>query len=297
MITDKLATVETWSNLNLETGTAIEAIFKDVSIFTNMYIPVKLPTANGMPEVFEYTNIGLTPQELAAAYVADFGEQYLIADYTNKAWQKVKIKVDDVVKKNSGKYLKLIELNGYQYNPLWNVDGLETETHEGDFIHKFNETKTNSRDATDTFAPRQSDTVTTTYTGQSTDYGDVTSFDYHGSVVDPTNPSTGEEGTRKYIPKDRLIHDKSKETETVANTHNGEDVTKYTGTYTDEHTGDNTETDNRKITTERHGNIGVTKTQELIKSERENLMFNIIDVFFSDINRDILCKVFTSEVV
>lgn len=308
MISDKLATVAQWNNVVEPTQTALQAIFNDVTLFTNVYIPVKTPTAQGMPEEFTYTNIGLNPIELANAYLSDYGEQYLIADYSKGAWLPVKLRVDSILTKNKGKYLKLIELSGYSYNPLWNVDGVETETQSGkvnkhideSYIH--GETITTERDASDTSTSQNSNTTTTSYTGQSSDYADVTSFDIHGSVVDPSNPSTGEERTRQYIPKDRVIHDKSKETETITDTHSASDTSKHDATYTDKHTGtdqktgDPWEEDNRTIERVRHGNIGVTKTQELIESERVNLRFNVIDEFFRDINKDILCRVFTKDV-
>ena len=42
----------------------------------------------------------------------------------------------------------------------------------------------------------------------------------------------------------------------------------------------------------RQGNIGTTKTQELIASERENLRFTVIDEFFNDINKQILIPIY-----
>ena len=42
----------------------------------------------------------------------------------------------------------------------------------------------------------------------------------------------------------------------------------------------------------RYGNIGVTKTQELLEAEREQLRFNLLQEFFDDINKVILIGVY-----
>ena len=42
----------------------------------------------------------------------------------------------------------------------------------------------------------------------------------------------------------------------------------------------------------RQGNIGVTKTQELIESERANLRFSVINEFFEDINEQLLVGIY-----
>ena len=42
----------------------------------------------------------------------------------------------------------------------------------------------------------------------------------------------------------------------------------------------------------RQGNIGITKSTELIESQREVVRYNILDEFFKDLEREIIVGVF-----
>ena len=104
------------------------------SFFSYIYIPIKLPTASGMPEDFTYVDIGLSPTNLADIYATEYGLNFLIEPFKEvegEEWKyktsadKLKERIFSVYIKNLGKYMKMLELQGYSYNPLWNVDGTE----------------------------------------------------------------------------------------------------------------------------------------------------------------------------
>lgn len=119
----------------------------------------------------------------------------------------------------------------YEYNPIWNVDGTETETRA----------LTIKRDR------RGKDTVSNS--GSDTNVGQVAGFnseDFVNSAKDTT--TYGGKAETSYA--------------------SGEDVGD-TGT----------------ITRTRGGNIGVTKTQELIEAQREVVQFNVTDVIIKSFKR------------
>lgn len=326
--------------------TALNFAFDQVDLFAEVYLPVKTPTATGLPEDYTYENIGLMPDEIASIYAEYFGANFLVEDFTTPsvAANRLARRIQAVIHMNKAKYLKNIELQGYAWNPLWNVDGTEVETYTSNRSDTINEkygkgttmtstgstsetidetygkgttmTATESKDTT--VSDHESSTQTTKHAGQTSDYTDTTSFDYHGAVIDPSNPSSGEEGSRKYIPKDRTITDRSKETETLSDSKSGGSTTNDTGNSSevwsgndtkkgsnsgtdnrsdvwsgeDSKSGTNTSTDEHTLTKERHGNIGVTKTTELIDSARETLKWSILMDFFDDINEQILIGIY-----
>ena len=81
-------------------------------------------------------------------------------------------------------------------------------------------------------------------------------------------------------------------TGTITDAHTGSITDAHTGTITDAHTGtitdarviDKDNTDTGTIATYRteQGNIGLTSTQDLIKQQRDVVMFNIMDVIIHD---------------
>jgi hypothetical protein len=106
--------------------------------FQSIYIPVRKrdPNTNAMiePAEYEYVNIGLTTEQLTNAYWALYG-QNMWSGQLRSYDQSLKMldiaamsqKVKSVFELNKGKYLKWIDVMGYEYNPLYNVDGVEIE--------------------------------------------------------------------------------------------------------------------------------------------------------------------------
>lgn len=150
---------------------------------------------------------------------------------------------DMIYREFSGKWSKLYETTVLEYNPIWNVDGTEITT----------------------TAPQHSKTTDT---------------DHKYTFV--SNTSLGQRKTtneKKEFPYDS---DTGKPTETTTIT---------TPAVTDKRTDENpekisdheTNTDQFTVTHERHGNIGVTMTQELIKKEREISEFLLYEVVLPDV--------------
>lgn len=129
--------------------------------------------------------------------------------------------VRNCVRSNAYKWEKLYNTTLLEYNPIWNVDGTETETHDIGRVHTKN------------------------------DYGNSSST-----------------ATASQVPDDMTTEKEVGKSETVRNA------------YSDEET-----TDSRQdvITRVRSGNIGVTKTQDMINDERKVAEFNYIKIIMTDL--------------
>lgn len=129
----------------------------------------------------------------------------------------------------------------YKYNPIWNVDGFEKETHDLD--------GKNDRTAGLTI------TDTRTYTNLKDVQTGAVEHDVTGYDSNTYSPNT----------RDKMND--------LTNTRNGEDKNVQTIQGTDKYYTE----DNGTITKERSGNIGVTMTQDMIRKEREIVEFNLYD--------------------
>lgn len=306
----KIAKIAEWdSHLVDESHTALESAFGDLSIFGSIYIPVKTPTAEGMPENFTYQNIGMTGNELAGAYKVLYGENYLSVPFINGEYgytesrDKLKAKIQLIYKLNKYKYLKTIELMGYEYNPLFNVDGTETFTFlENQGVNDISKqmSYTQHTDTTGNTNTR-SGNVTGASTETHEDTAQVTSFDStnfentdHNSGNINTTGATTTYNNLTDTASGSVTYGAHTDTDTTTVTHhnalNGNaDYSGGTDLF------GNTVTGGDKYHTEkrlRQGSIGVTKTQELIEAERNNLRFSLIQEFFEDINKILLVGIY-----
>lgn len=166
-------------------------------------------------------------------------------------WVQKKIKLN--VLTNIYKYSKLYETTILEYNPLWNVDGVEERTvnrnKSGNDTDTYNENNINTKTGTEATATTGTDTTTT----------QKTTFD--SSTFNDTDKNT-------------LIH-------------NTTDTTTYNTTDNNRHTGTKgnifeNEEEEKEIL-ERHGNIGVTKSTELIDSQRLTVNYSYIENVVHDI--------------
>lgn len=232
--------------------------------FSEIYIPVKVPTEDGMPEDYTYVNIGVDTDEMAEIYATLYDGLYLIEpllkvstdpyDYTSSIGQLAR-RIKSVFNLNKGKYLKLIEAQGYAYNPLFNVDGTEEFT----FIEK-------EGDITNTTGNKLGAVTqkTNTYDGTLRD-ASKTEYESLGAGNDNNSEST------TTISHTDLTE--TADTDLYGNTSVAAD--KY-------HT-------ERKL---RQGNIGVTKSTELIEAQRDVVRYSILQEFFDDINKQILIEIY-----
>ena len=225
--------------------------------FRNIWRPFKVPTAQGLPDSWDWQNVGFTTDDLARIYAASYGKNYLPAFYPSLEEYETAHETDEVtrdvmaiLKKNTPKYLKLMELDGYTYNPIWNVDG--TELFSSADVHG-DETTTN------VFKDKHTHSVSTYDMGAKTEYIDTTENDPDGSG-DTTTVSHAQTGI-------------------------GASEDAFGNTLTD---SDFYHADKRV----RQGNIGVVSTQALVEEQRELLKYSLLDEFFRDINESILIGVY-----
>lgn len=275
MLRRNLARVETWWNNNTESTNTLQYAFADalligdknpqgsaVPLFRDIYLPVKTITQNGMDENPSYVNIGFYPKEIAKMYADYYGLNYLVVPYTdidtdtNKS-AKLTSKIQSVVYANLYKYLKNIELLGYEYNPLWNVDGTEIYSY-ADFDH-FDKV-----DLDHTVTPLAGNTHTEQVTTYDGDYKNLSkSIDQWATQDNQT------------ITRTRTL--------------SGVDVpTDALGNKLDDTSPDNYHTE-KKV---RQGNVGITTSAQLIAGERENFKYSILEEFFRDINEQILVGIY-----
>lgn len=303
---ENIAKISEWSDSN-----ALAAAFTGIDIFTSIYIPVKTPTAEGMPDNFTYTNIGLDYSEIADAYNTIYGSNYLSTplhlDNLIQSTAKLKAKIQSIYKLNKGKYLKMIELSGYTYNPLFNVDGIEQYTslsNEGtnDITKQLSFTQhTDTTTSNNTRSGSISDSGSSSATHEDTN--SVTSFDSTDlSTTDHNsgnNNITSSSNTQTYNNLSdngggSVSYGAHTDTDTTTVTHHNalNGSAEYSGgddLFGNSVTGGDKYHNEKRL---RQGNIGVTKTQELIEAERANLRFSIIQEFFDDINKVILVGIY-----
>ena len=280
-----------------------------VYFFDSIWLPVKEVTANGIAEQFTYQNIGLTPEQLAQIYKTYHGFNYLSPAFyrDNPAISIIDLgeKIRSIFLLNKGKYLKLLELQGYTYNPLFNVDG--TEIRQSLDNEGINDVTSNAfasghggtaEDVTQTHNVSAYDSTT------KTEYTDETKG---GQVSLDEIPQYGyDSATGTWTSGTGSLANLSGETMSASGSRN---ETKYTHnnaqngvTGHEEYEVDAKDTafgqklvggdkmHNEKLI--RQGNIGVTKTQELIEAERQNLKYSIVKEFFDDINAQILVGIY-----
>ena len=141
------------------------------------------------------------------------------------------------------KWKKLYETTVLEYNPIWNVDGTETTT-------------TAAQHTLTTDTNHANTVVTSTALGRRSTTRERKEYPYDSDNGKPTESET-------------VTEDPATDTRTDTNP---ETVSDH-----------ETNTDQFTVTHERHGNIGVTMTQDLIKKEREVSEFLLYEVVLPDV--------------
>lgn len=309
MIPRHLARVNTWYNTICNRGTldpyaydrVLENCFGAVD-FDSIWVPVKIPTSSGMPTDYAWVNVGYDPDEIASIYNTYFGQNFINVplfddtdpkDYFDSI-KALRTKIEDVYKLNQYNYNKLIELGGYTYNPLYNVDGVEEFTYlenDGTVTTAKNliyAAKTNTE--TGTIGKSGAQTFTNDITEKQTaTYDDPT---YRANEKNIHNGTIGNTNTDTFNKSygEGAHTDQDNTTTTHGHAMNGEaDYSGGTDTFGNIVIGGDRYHTEKKV---RQGNIGVTKTQELIAAEREVLNFSILKQFFKDLNEVILIGIY-----
>ena len=305
-----------WLDLLFDRATIISGETSG-GFFNNIWIPTRKydPNTQKLAENYTYYNVGMSTAELSDLYWTEYSGNYLIGrqDDISIDFSYILTRVKAIFKKNLGKYRKLVELEGLEWNPLWNVDGseihqlLEKHASENNLFsesgasatgknlkdeHKVSAynsaTKTEweethvGQGASNSPSVNVSSPYTTVadglFVGQGASnspsatvvYGDDTLTANGGSIADVDTSSSEARASRSHKTHDSFNYSiKVEDTAFGVAISDGGDVL---------HTEK----------TVRQGNIGVTKTTELIEDARRTVAFSIIQEFFDDINKVIL---------
>lgn len=263
--------------------------------FGNIWIPTREydPNTDKMSENYTYYNVGLQPNELADLYWTEYSGNYLIGggktidtDYTY-----LSTRCRAIFKKNLGKYKKLVELEGLIWNPLWNVDG--TELHQILEVHGNENHLSAESGSTAEGRNAQDERQVTAY--DSNDYKNEYKETHKGldSSDGPSASATyGDDEIKADADPVSNVETTSSEAR-ASRSHTTHDTIGYGVSEKDAAFGVEV-TDGDLLHTEktvRQGNIGVTKTTELIQDARRVLSYSIVQEFFNDINEVILVGV------
>ena len=234
----------------------------DKTLFSSIYTPIKEFDSAGN-EVTHWHNVGMNPQEIMSAFYAKFYNRFFsvrynygFLDYTDipdASWLDMINRITTgVVKRNMYKYLHLIETLGYRYNP---TDNYDMEELSGNW--------------------EKDGDIKTTPSGKVTEKNYRTQYndESESDVNLDTKTETSYENMTSTVSHNHLT-DSISGTNEVYNSDRNE-LDRMTGS---------------KL--RRHGNIGVTTTQQMIQSQRDLVMFNIIDVFFNDLEEELLLNTY-----
>lgn len=255
----------------------------DKTILDNLVIPT------GMDSDLLKENLLMEAAELEVLYT-DFDFFKLAIG----SWSKKQLPV----------WTELLKTTQYEYNPIWNKDGMVSEVVTRNLAATEDVSDVNTTTHADTDTRTRADTDTRTHLD--TDTTTLDNTDEQTRDLAGTNDSTSSHGVFGYNSSTKapesedIIDQDTTDTGTVTDTHTGTITDAHTGTITDAHTGTITDAHTGTITDARiidrdtsdtgtiatyrteQGNIGLTSTQDLIKAQREVVQINIMDIIIHD---------------
>lgn len=195
----------------------------------------------------------------------------------------------------NNKWERLWTITQSEYNPIENYNMVEEGTDTDEIVHGETVTRTDNlthaKTGTEQQAPNVTETetpnITETKTPNLTRTLEENIYGFNSTQETPANSGT----------ETNTGTDTTTRTGTNTNTRTGTDTKTYntndadTGTQTHAHTGTDTNTKTHEL--ERHGNIGVTTTQQMIQSEIELWQWDFFNnVLFPDIDRVMAIKIY-----
>ena len=283
-----------WLDLLFDRATIISGETSG-GFFNNIWIPTRTydPTTQKLSENYTYYNVGMSTADMSDLYWTEYSGNYLIGKQSDISidFTYLVTRAKAIFKKNLGKYRKLVELEGLEWNPLWNVDGteihqlLEKHANENNLFSESGASAT-GKNLKDEHKVSAYDSATKTeweetHIGKGTSnapsakvvYGDDTLTANGGSIDDVDTSSSEARASRSHKTHESFEYAvKVEDTAFGVAINDGGDVL---------HTEK----------TVRQGNIGVTKTTELIEDARRTVAYSIVQEFFNDINKVILVGV------
>lgn len=276
------------------------------NIFANIYVAIRHNPENSTEsetEVFNYYNVGANTNDIAEYFGTKYGLNYFAYNFESGAdCATLESRIESIYKANIYKYRKLIESLGYTYNPLFNVDGIELYSNAeslGDSKSKHTpegviRTKSGTEGDSDSGIGPSSTTHYVNPFDQDGDPSKIESKDESSAIIQEQSFTDGS-GDNPYKDINTISHNPAMNNYVWDST---------TGTWIPQSIFEIDAKDNafgvrfdgperfyaeKRI---RQGNIGVTKSTELLRDQRDIVRFNILDEFFKDLEPHIVVGIF-----
>ena len=131
-----LTAVEDWHDTIIEHTNYLDSIFNDVlhsnNIFSSIYICIRQNPSSAVTEenpIYVYYDVGFTTAQIADYFNTRYSCNYFLYNFkVESEYNQLLNRMQAIYKANFYKYLKLVEVMGYRYNPLYNVDANELYT-------------------------------------------------------------------------------------------------------------------------------------------------------------------------
>ena len=257
------------------------------SIWTATGTGINVQQLNSMSEKLFVSNMYRELSPVITDYCEMMG--YDIESLTSAQWTNI---LNMLYQNYRDKWTKLFNNIFLQsYNPIWNVDGSESEIHE--FTHGKTTTETRNLSSNITYGKTETETVNLS-----------DRFDKNTSESKTVNQTVNNKRNGFSSPSSVPVGD-STTAGTEGTTNSGYDTDTHTGTNTiadsgvdsERHTGSdvfaNSGVDTEEITKTRGGNIGVTSTQNMLTQEYEfRMLFNYFDVIMKDIIKELTLNIY-----
>lgn len=269
-------------------------------IFGSIYVSIRRNPTDAASEgdIYDYYNVGSDAAQITEYFYTRFGANYFAYNYNSfMQYTELKNKINSIYQTNLYKYRKLIEIMGFKYNPLYNVDGVELYA-RAESIGDGESSRTPSGTISTVTGTDNNGTISDTTT---TNYKNP----YDANQIEQTANVEDTKSTQTAITTKQSFEDNYTEQTQVKNipaynykynqqTGKWEQDGLFTINAKDNAFGAELTGPERYYTEKRirQGNIGVTKTTELLQSQRELIRFNILDEFFEDLQRDIVVGIY-----
>lgn len=247
--------------------TVLNAVFTLSNVnnfFEHIYIPYTTIDSQGH-ETESWYDVGMNASNLSNAFYYKYFSRYFwraLSDTLSKLSNTAKVnlatfyanQINSILARNAYKYKNIITSLGFKYNP---IDNYDMEELSGSWL-------------------RDGDiTTTVTPSGKVTTENSRTQYDNATPTLETKSEVTYGSGTKTESTEkhDHLSN------ESIEDIYNSQTSTANV---------------DRKAGTKlrRHGNIGVTTTQQMIEQQRKLVEYSIIDKFFEDIEKELLLNLY-----
>lgn len=162
----------------------------------------------------------------------------------------------------------------FDYNPIWNKDGVITETRTKEHAEETSGTAASTKQAAAAKETSGSESKLMSGSNDSTTTTAVAGFN-----------------SSNFVNKDKTVTDQDwSETDTTTTRNNATENASENGSTTE--SGSSSGSESEEYTRTEQGNIGLTSTQQLIKEEREVSQFEIDDFIICDFKKQFCILVY-----